>query len=77
MESEKSQTHRNRESSAGYPGPGGWGNGKILVKRHIFPAIRLTSSGNSVVTVANNTVLYTRKLLSEYILNVLTTKKKW
>ena len=32
---------------------------------------------NMVTIVNNNTVLYTWNLLRDYILNVLTTEKKW
>ena len=42
----------------------GWSGrmGKMLVKRHKFPVIRITSSGDgiySMVIIAKNTVLYT------------------
>ena len=43
-----------------------WGNGEMLVKGYELPVIRGISSGGlmySWVTIINNTVLYTWKLL--------------
>lgn len=50
----------------------------MLVKRHKFPVIRITSSGggiHSTVIIAKNSVLYTWRLLRKLISNVLTTKR--
>lgn len=53
-----------------------WGNGEMLDERDTLSFIRLISSGDltySLVTVINNTVLYSCNLLKGYILNVLIT----
>lgn len=60
-------------------GKGGGGNEDMLVKVYKPPVIRLVSSGDltySTRTTVDNIVLYTRKLLREYILSVLTEKQK-
>lgn len=51
----------------------------MLVKVYKPPVIRLVSSGDltyTTRTTVDNIVLYTRKLLREYILSVLTEKQK-
>lgn len=61
------------------PGAGGGGNEDMLVKVYKPPVIRLVSSGDltyTTRTTVDNIVLYTRKLLREYILSVLTEKQK-
>ena len=52
-----------------------WGNGKRLVKGHKPSVVRWISSSylmHSMVTIVNNTILYTWKLLWKNTLNVLT-----
>lgn len=41
------------------PGPAGQGSGKVLVKGYELLAIRQIHSGDPMVALVNNTVLYT------------------
>ena len=58
----KSQSHRNKELVGGCQGLGSRGNGEMLVKGCKLLVIRYISSMGlvySMVTVVNNTILYT------------------
>ena len=62
----KSWTHRNRVWNSGYQRLGSGENGEMLVKVYKFPVITWASSGYMMyirMTIINNTVLYTWKLL--------------
>lgn len=61
------------------PGSEVEGKGELLVKEYKLLVIRWISYSNQmyrIVIIVNNNVLYTRKLLREQILNVLSTKRE-
>ena len=66
----KSLTHRSREYD------GGEENAEMLVKCWTLSGISSRGLMCSMVTVVNNTVLYTWNLQREYILSVLTRQRR-
>lgn len=51
------------------------GNGEMLIKGYKLSIIRWKSSGDRVMPIINNNVLYTWNLLREYILSIPTIQK--
>lgn len=69
----KSQTHRKTDQIGGFQGFVEGRNGEMLVKIYKFPFIRLITSRYlmySMMTIINNTVLYTWKCLKEQVLHI-------
>ena len=61
-------------------GPGGWRKWGDIGQRVQISSYKINKFGDltyNMVIIASNTVLYTLILLMEYILTVLTKKKKW
>lgn len=78
MHVESKETELTKTVDGQLPGPGGGGYEERLVKGHRLQLKRhaFRDLMCSMVTVANNTVLYTFKLLTECMFNILTVTTK-